>query len=431
MRHEEAHQIQVLRTYCPFWERTVYELWDGFRPIIPANNYLRSNLMLADTTLADKAFSLILFFRFLERNSLNFFDLAEETLKPFILHFRNELLFRARSADSAPAKPSETSGLSRGFGYVRARDVLLEVGALCEWWGLVRSRASQGIGFRGSRWSRVRNSFPEYFNIGIPRARKRFRENHVLEPTEVEAIWNHVTSEGKPARPSMLVKYPQGPQRGWTMLRSAAWKRAQQKYRERLAWFHRQQMLWALLIGSGMRRSEIPLVMVDDVQFHGEDLWVSLRLRKSTEHLGRGKSGPRTIFVGWDARVISGWQNWVRSRQILVSRWSAKSGGPDHRMFLTNRNGSPLTVEGMMSLFDGLNARFKLFGGEFLEDQFTLHPHAVRHTVEALFEEWGVPHEVRQRHLGHKKPETTDLYGKVYRKTYVAILSRLEPSKKQ
>jgi hypothetical protein len=33
---------------------------------------------------------------------------------------------------------------------------------------------------------------------------------------------------------------------------------------------------------------------------------------------------------------------------------------------------------------------------------------------------------VRQRHLGHKKPETTDLYGKVYRKTYINYLSAID-----
>lgn len=57
--------IQVLRTYCPFWQRTVYELWNGSQPLIPANNYLRSNLALSDSTLENKAYLLTHFFRFL------------------------------------------------------------------------------------------------------------------------------------------------------------------------------------------------------------------------------------------------------------------------------------------------------------------------------------------------------------------------------
>jgi integrase len=94
-------------------------------------------------------------------------------------------------------------------------------------------------------------------------------------------------------------------------------------------------------------------------------------------------------------------------------------------MFLTNRNGGPLTVDGLASLFEALNERFQIFGGEFIEDQFKLHPHAIRHTVEALFELWGIDRQLRQRHLGHKRPESTDLYGKAYRKVYINVLSGL------
>jgi integrase len=418
--------LQVLRTYCPFWERTVYELWDGFQPVIPANNYLRANLAHSDNTLADKAYALVLFFRFLRRNSLDFFELSQQSLEPFILHFRNELLFRVRRSD---VNPSQLDEPIRRLGYGRANSVLSEVGWLCEWWGLVKSLKYPAGSYRNSRWnsqSRWNESLPDCFSIRIPKARRKFRDNHVLEANEVEAVWGNLTSEARPQKPRLLTADPFGPKRGWTPARSAAWKRAQHEYRERLAWFHRQQMLWALMIASGMRRSEVPLLMLDDVQFHGEDLWASIRTRKITKHLGRAKCGPRTIFIGWDPRVITAWQNWTRSREVLINNWMSKRGNARHEMFLTNRDGGPLTVDGLESLFEALNKRFNIFGGEFPEDQFKVHPHALRHTVEALFEDWGIPREMRQRHLGHKKPETTDLYGKVYRKTYLSFLSNLE-----
>ncbi|MCA1618441.1 MAG: site-specific integrase [Acidobacteria bacterium] len=185
-------------------------------------------------------------------------------------------------------------------------------------------------------------------------------------------------------------------------------------------------MLWALMIGSAMRLGEVPLLMAVDVNFYGDDLWVALRERACTNHLGKAKTGPRTIFIGWDHRIVTAWQNWGRSRQVLVDKRMSLTGQPDHGMFLTNRDGGPLTTRGVQSLFDMLNTKFRYFGGEFIEDQFHIHPHAVRHTVESLFREWGVPHHVRQRHLGHKKPETTDLYGKVYRKTYIRYLSEID-----
>jgi integrase len=423
--------IHVVRTYCPFWESTLYELWDRDQPLIAANNYLRSNLTLSAGTLADKAYSLVWFFRFMKRNELDFFDMTQHTLKPFILHFRNELLFRVRRpvSDSEIVKQSPANGTARTFGYLRAHNVLSEVGWLCEWWGLIKLRLSQGAnGYRRSRWAGFRagsKTLPDQFQIVIPKARRKFRENHALEPAEVEAIWDYLTSEARPVRPSVLVKHPSGPKRGWSQSQATAWHRAQEEYRVRLAWFHRQQMLWAVLIGSAMRRSEVPLLMIVDLQFQGEALWVSLRLRKSTESLGRAKTGPRTIFIGWDSRVITAWQNWIRSRQVLMNKWTRTTGNPKHEMLLTNRNGGPLTVGGMDSLFASLNKRFNVFGGGFLEEQFTLHPHAIRHTVESLFEEWNVPRDVRQRHLGHRNPETTDLYGKVYQKTYMEFLSNL------
>jgi integrase len=427
--------IQVIRTYCPFWQRTAYELWDRDQPIVTANNYLRSELTLSDSTLADKAYSLVLFFRFLQRNSLDFFDLTHQTLTPFILHFRNELLLRVRQTVYA-TEPigARALGNAHTFGYTRARNVLAEVGWLCEWWGLVKPRASlAAIGHGRSRRGGTRaqsNSLPHQFQIRIPRARRRFRENHVLEPSEVEGIWAYLTSEARPPRPGMMVKYPQGPKRGWSRFQVATWKLEQERYRARLAWFHRQQLLWTVLIGSGMRRSEVPLLMMTDLQFHGQDLWANLRVRRSTESLGRAKTWPRTVFLGWDPRIIIAWQNWVRSRQVLLDKWTRATGKLKHEMLLTNRDGAPLTVDGMDSLFETLNNRFEIFGGEFIEDQFRLHPHAIRHTVEALFEEWNIPRDVRQRHLGHKKAETTDLYAKVYRKTYVNALSKLSQLEK-
>jgi integrase len=417
--------IRVLRTYCPFWERTVYELWDGFQPVVPANNYLRANLALSDSTLADKAYSLLPFFRFLGKNSIDFFELSPQSLSPLIQHFRNQLLFNVRkSALNAAASVADTGG--RAPGHARAKCILSEVRWLCEWWKLVTPRRAQTTAYRPGRGLRTWSRSPrDCFTIGIPKPRKKFRQNHVMEQEEVDAVWNFLMSEARPSRSNLLIEHPTGPKRGWSPARAAAWKRDQQKYREQLAWFHGQQMRWALLIGSGMRRGEVPLLMMNDVQFYGEDLWVTLRVRSCTEHLGRAKTGPRMMFIGWDFRVITAWQNWIRSRQILVDKWNRKTGLRSHEMFLTNRDGGPLTVHGLDGLFEALNRRFPIFGGEFVEDQFTLHPHAIRHTVQSLFEDWGVPRDIRQLHLGHRNPQTTDLYGKVYRKTYVKTLSGL------
>jgi integrase len=376
--------------------------------------------MLADSTLSDKAYALLPFFRFLQRNSMDFFGLTEENLTPFILLFRNELSYRARHAEER-----EGMSMKSSTSLARLSRTLTEVGFLCAWWGLVKPSKYQHDNNKGFFRNRRSRALPSCFNLAVPKWRRRFKQNHVLEPNEIQAIWDFLTSEMRPHQPHIVSTSPSGPKRGWPVQRVAAWKSAKEKYRERLAWFHRHQMLWALMVGSGMRRGEVTLIKLTDVEFHANDLWVCLRVRKDTAYLGRAKTGPRTIFIGWDSRIITAWQNWIRSREVLINKW-VNAGNPRHDMFLTNRDGAPLTVEGLNSLFEGLNKRFRIFGGEFFEDQFRIHPHAVRHSVKSLFDEWDVPRHIKQRHLGHKKPETTDLYGKAFRKTYRDVLSRLE-----
>ena len=183
-------------------------------------------------------------------------------------------------------------------------------------------------------------------------------------------------------------------------------------------------MLWAILIATGMRRAEIPLLMVADVEQRDEQLWVRLRPRATTAHLGDAKSGGRSMFAGWDERVVQAWRNWMLSRGDLVDAWMRRTGKADHGMLLVGRDGGPITTKGMASLFAGLNRHFGTFGED--DNRFSLHAHAIRHTVESLFRDWGVPLEVRQQHLGHKRPETTLSYGQTYRERYVEFLSQLD-----
>lgn len=200
-----GNSIHVERTYCLFWQREMCELWDGLYPVIPANNYLRSNLVLSNHTLADKAYSLVLFFRFLQRNSIEFFELNTRTLNPFILLFKNELLLRARSRESSSDERDSTRAepVVKPISYPRAQSVMAEVGWLCEWWGLIETRPSRSLSHHGkthpsNSYRTPKRVLPECFRINIPEVQRRFSENHVLEPSEVEAIWIYLTSEARP-----------------------------------------------------------------------------------------------------------------------------------------------------------------------------------------------------------------------------------------
>src|SRR5215210_6208020 len=99
--------IVVIRTYCSYWSSTLFELWDGLLPLIPANNYLRTHISLSDSTLANKAYALAIFFRFLQRNRLTFYDLSNRSIDLYIRKFRNELLKRARAGHFEDDEPGQ------------------------------------------------------------------------------------------------------------------------------------------------------------------------------------------------------------------------------------------------------------------------------------------------------------------------------------
>jgi hypothetical protein len=233
--------IHVVRNYCPFWERTVYDLWDDSRPVIPANNYLRAHLEVADSTLADKAYSILPFFRFLQRNSIEFFELTPQSLNPLVQHFRNQLMFRVRKGIvGSDDISSKTETTLRALGYARAKCILTEVRGLCEWWNLVTPRRPIATTYLPGRGLRTWNRAPrDCFTIGSPKKRKKFHQNHAMKQEEVDAVWMYLSSEARPSRSALLIENPTGPKRGWTSARTAAWKRDQQRFRERLAWFHR------------------------------------------------------------------------------------------------------------------------------------------------------------------------------------------------
>jgi integrase len=249
------------------------------------------------------------------------------------------------------------------------------------------------------------------------------RRPHVMLEEEVARVWDYLGSGAVPQAPADVVRNPARPRAEWSPGRKAAWAAARTRYARRLAWHRRNRFLWALALASGMRRQELPLLMVGDVHLYRGELWVDLKVRREHSHLGQAKTGPRQMFVGFDARVPEAWSLWLQSRSVLVSAWVHRTGQPDHGMLLVDRKGGPLTPTGLPHLLKALTARLGLFGDEQLgEGGFRLHPHALRHTIKALFDEWGVDPAITQRHLGHRRADTTERYGKTFRTTYVETL---------
>lgn len=230
--------IAVVCTYCPYWGRRSHELWDGLLPIIPANNYLRSNLALSVSTIAGKAYRLTLFFRFLERNRLTFFDLQSRSIEPYILKFRNELLLRARAGEFENCDLGEDlpEDEVKPIGYLHAKAILAEVGWLCVWWGLVKVKKYQ-LPRKHVKGQHNSQLLPDSFQIRIPNSAKSRGDNHALEPDEVDRVWDYVTRENRPVRPRILVRHTSRPPSDWPVRKIQAWKKAYQHYRVRLSRF--------------------------------------------------------------------------------------------------------------------------------------------------------------------------------------------------
>lgn len=218
----------------------MYELWDGLLPIVPANNYLRSNLTLGVSTIAGKAYSLVVFFRFLDRNGLTFVDLKERSIETYILKFRNELLLRARAGEFQDSDLVEKLAENEinPICYLHAKAILAEAGWLCVWWGLVKVKKYRPLRGRikGQHDSRL---LPDSFQIRIRKSAKRHGDNHALEPEEVNRVWDYVTRENRPHRPDILARHTSRPSANWPAKKIRAWNNAYQRYRVQLAWFHR------------------------------------------------------------------------------------------------------------------------------------------------------------------------------------------------
>lgn len=413
--------LRVHLVRCPIRQQEFAELWDGLSPVIPANAYLRYDANWKPRTLRAKAYRLLPFFEFLNANGWSFSDESVRRGGHKMVLFRNSIIERAR----LPEKHT------RHIKYSTARDILEEVYRLCEHWvspGENPIAALRATDRRGalSHLSTIARQLPPAFRVTIPPEEKN-APNDVMLVEEVDAVWQHITIEAAPPLPSCLKVNRLRPRSEWTEARQAAWHHERERFAERLAWFRRHQMLWALFVGSGIRLSEAPLFMNHDVALYNGELWASLRVRDATKELGDAKTGPRLMYIGRDRRVVNAWRNWQLSRPVLVEKWMRSTGLPDHRMFLVNRDGGPLTVGGVASLFLTINKRFGCFGHEHPSDQgFALHPHAIRHTQEAIMRDEDVPLDVRQRHLGHSRGETTLAYGKTYRRRYVAVLNAVD-----
>lgn len=390
---------RIVTYYCPHVQREVTELWDGLFPCIPVNAYLREGSALrqwAPKTVELKAYRLLQFFRWLTDSGMSFWDPDVRLGGAVIVAFRNQLLDRVRPCDST-SEPSLTAQT--------ASRIMGEVLDLCRFW---RHRGERIRGDHRSTRKKDRSQRPAAFTVKAPNRSRRGRES--LSPAEIDAIWDYLLTDCRPPR-----RCPSG--------------ESQERWRMRTALWARDCMVWTLFICTGLRHGEAPAIMLDDVR-HDPDTgwWVHLidprevnvvdpRRRQIFQYGARLKTGGRDLIVWFQDRFGQVFTQWVQWRALLV----AKAGRPDHGMLLVSAHGrkrsigDPFTYDSGRALFDRLTAKVGPFEGDAGAGTFRLSPHRIRHTLESYLKALEVPLPIRQAVLGHRRPETTDLYGTVYR----------------
>jgi integrase len=388
----------------------VWEIWAGPLPCVPANVYLREQTQLLGwepTTVETKAYRLIHFFRVLSDAGVSFWVDPVRRGGNLMLAYRVSLQRRVRGAvdmkrgegGGAPVSVFVDDDAVKRITESRASDIMGELLSMCDFWTQPGETKLVDSKLREER------KRPPVFRITVHGKPSRGAQSLTL--AEYNQIWDFWLIERRPPRGAKLMT----------------------------AWWARNLMLWALMCTTGLRRWEVPGVMLRDVRYEADSgWWVHLvdprdapgeQDRRDFPGLARFKSGSRMMYVGWEprfAQAVKIWQTW---RPLLIGL----TGKPDHRRLLVNGYGpgsgigSPLTVPGLTAWFATVNEALGPFRGDSVGGgEFFLSTHRIRHSLESILRSRGVPLHHRQAHLGHKRPDTTLDYGTTYRTDYRAHL---------
>lgn len=406
-RSVEKKQWYVFSYLCHVTDNQVSEVWSssGF-PWIAANVFLRETSWQrswATRTTRECAYVLKELAVWLSANSFSFWDPEFRLGGRIMLAYRDYLFADTRFANSTGRRLS-----------IETTDRRLKLAfELCRYWlgedESIRGerRALNKIGGRQTTQRR-----PPAFSIRKKYAHTRGKES--LSPAELRSVWNHLYVEKRPPRRDKTKSLKQ------LQIQKAFWSR--------------DCMLWAVMISTGLRRGEIPALMLEDIrQYPNAGWWLHLidprqevtvtRQRERVFEYGADfKTGSRDVIVWFQDIFSEAYRHWLGHRAYLV----ALTGEPDHGMlFVSNQGGSavigePMTPNGFRSFFHRINTALGPFRGDSGSNPFYLSPHRVRHTLETVLKSANIPIAYRQATLGHKNPETTEQYGSLYRTGLIA-----------
>jgi site-specific recombinase XerD len=146
----------------------------------------------------------------------------------------------------------------------------------------------------------------------------------------------------------------------------------------------RDQALLAVMLGTGLRRSELAALTFESIQ-QREGRWVAVDLLG--KH-GRVRSVPMA--------------SWIKA---AIDSWSQSAGISEGRVFRAVNKGGQLSSVGMTA-----QAVYNTLAGYAQQMGLTLAPHDMRRTFAQLARKGNAPLEQIQLTLGHASIQTTERY---------------------
>jgi integrase len=370
IRLNEKPSPRVVTYICPVRHGPIWDIWIDERPIPLFSVYLRREALYkewSDNTRRNVAYRLLHVARWLADRS----DFRPDG--PLLRGGDETLAFRSHLRSL-----TDRGDLSESTAHQIMGDLL----ALATHWGL-RTRLRRG-----------REKRSPAFRFKISEARSPEGEKS-LSRQEVTAVWTYLEQDLRP--------------------RSGAPRLAQ-------ALWARDLILWATLISTGIRASEvIGLFLPDLMRPNGRHLYLAIRDPRLRPHEkwrqtartdwgAQYKTGSRVVPIWFERRFAYAWRQWVRLRPVLI----AKTGTVDHQAMLLAAKpfGAPLGRNAVRYFTGQLTDHCGPFYGVIPgADAFRLTPHRVRHSLTTILRSERVPEPLIAYSLGHTNLRTTADYG--------------------
>jgi site-specific recombinase XerD len=366
--------ITVEKGHCPMTSRTVYSLYDGDFPVVPATIFLRhldANAGLTANTLAASAYALSSFFDFLERNDISFWKITQATIKSYKRFHLGRRDQRGAYEIKRQTARQYLNVIKNFIGYWRGlrEDDPLFIDHVSELDGVRVRNRRRGALSHISWYSRVPSSL---WQIKVPteerHSKPRYKGLSVEQGRQVMDVLNR--AEHRTDLETML--------------------------------YYRDRAIWAYMLMSLERKGEVVRTRLEDLDQRRGMIYLVDRLED--RWLGALKSGPGEIFVTSNNPYWSAVNSWLTEGRWIAEKILSANGRRDHGMLFCNRDGGPLTQAAIDHLFRRLKKACKFW---------LFYPHITRHTTACMMLDAGVDMKEVQTQLRHVSSTSTTIYAKV------------------